>query len=337
MIRAFPKVDIAAEFFEIASDFRDPRDAVREAISNAFDAKANQITIEARIENFKGDDELVLELTDNGEGMVASEGDGAVPSLEAFFGLGHSTRRADPEAIGTKGHGTKTYFNSRRIEVWTWRDGNETYALMDEPRHFLAEKELPPYDYESKRASTEENAGTRIVVWGYNRNQTKGFSHDELRDFVLWWTKFGSVELELGHTANVQKELKLRGLGQKDWEALDFGHKFAKENFEIKKLRQKDAASPTKYFVKRWVAKDLPVKGFPHVSVDIAFYIEGDNAKDYNPMIRRRGRPVKEGMYPVEERYGLWACKDYIPVQRVTEWVARGQRVGTKYHAFVNC
>jgi len=337
MERAFPKVDSPAEFFEIVSDFRDPRDAVREAISNAFDAKAKQIAIEARIENFKGEDELVLQVTDDGEGMVPSAPDSTIPSLEAFFGLGQSTWDHDPETIGKKGHGTKTYFNSRRIEVWTWRDGKETYALMEEPRKFLAARQLPPYVYESKSTPTPNKTRTKIVVSGYNRNQTKGFSHDELRDFVLWRTKFGSVELELGRRANAGKKINLWGLGRKDWEVLDFGHKFAKENFDIKKLRERDSASPTKYFVKKWTATDLPVKGFPHITIDIVFYIEGDNAKDYNPMIRRRGRPGKEGMYAVEERYGLWACKDYIPVQPVTQWVAKGQRVGTKYHAFVNC
>ncbi len=337
MIRATPQVDPASEFFEIASDFRDPRDAVREAISNAFDAKASNITVEVQMKNFKGEEELVLEIEDDGQGMVPNGLDGTTASVEAFFSLGHSTRRGDPEAIGRKGHGTKTYFNSRSIEVTTWRDGNETSAVMEDPRSHLSQRQLPPYDYETKPCPPEKKMGTKIVVSGYNRNQTKGFGHDELRDFILWWTKFGSIEKELGLTANTGKKLVLRGLGQKTTEQLDFGHRFPPENFDIKRLKQKDSVSPTKYFVKRWVGKDLQVKSFPHVSLSVVFFIEGDNAKDYNPMIRRQGRPVKEGMYSVEERYGLWACKDFIPVQNITEWVAKGKRVGTKYHAFVNC
>jgi hypothetical protein len=70
----------------------------------------------------------------------------------------------------------------------------------------------------------------------------------------------------------------------------------------------------------------------------MVFYIEGDKAKGYNRMIRRQGVEVREGMYSVEERYGLLACRDYIPIQNVTEWVSRGQRAAsTKYHGFVNC
>ena len=40
-----PKVDATQEFIEIANDFSNPLDLVREAISNAYDAKASVIKI----------------------------------------------------------------------------------------------------------------------------------------------------------------------------------------------------------------------------------------------------------------------------------------------------
>jgi len=49
MQKGKPEVDAAAEFFEIVMDFRDPRDAIREAISNDFDAGATEISVRARI------------------------------------------------------------------------------------------------------------------------------------------------------------------------------------------------------------------------------------------------------------------------------------------------
>jgi hypothetical protein len=333
-----PSVNQIAEFFEIINDFRDPRDAVREAISNAFDAKATELSAEVKMADFLGDQALVLIFKDNGEGMVPSDPGLSTPSLDGFFGLGHSTRRGDKGTIGEKGHGTKTFFNSKRIEVTTWRDGVETYALMDNPRGELQQGRLPEYEWDdSKRAIPPDKTGTEVVIWGYNRNQRKGFSHHELRDFILWFTKFGSIELELGINHHKGKRLKLRGLGAETWEELLFGHQFACEDFNIKSLRQKDPGAPTKYFVKKWFEKGIPVKNFPDVHVDIVFYIEGDKAKEYNPMIRRQGRKKKEGMYAVEERYGLWACKDNLPIQRVNEWIAKGQRAITKYHGFVNC
>ena len=70
----------------------------------------------------------------------------------------------------------------------------------------------------------------------------------------------------------------------------------------------------------------------------MVFYVEGDRAKrSYNPMIRSRGRTPQHGMYRVEDRYGLWACRDYILIKRYNEWLGLGKRLETKYHAFVNC
>jgi hypothetical protein len=339
MQKGKPEVDAAAEFFEIVMDFRDPRDAIREAISNDFDAGATEISVRARIVPYRGQDELVLTFEDNGVGIEAESLDAGVPNLHAFFDLGRSTSRESPDRIGQKGHGTKTFFNSREIEVYSWRNGQETYAVMPEPRSRLAEKQIPEYDWEHRPCADPLKTGTTIVVKGYNQNRTQGFSHDELMDFIYWFTKFGSIEAELGLLTHATTKLTLQGLGRETPEVLEFGHRFpAKEQYDLKSLRREDAGSPTKYFVKKWCESGIPIKGFPHYSLDMVFYIEGDRAKSYNKMIRRQGAPVREGMYLVEQRYGLWAAKDYIPVQNLTEWIGRGQRAAsTKFHAFANC
>jgi hypothetical protein len=340
MEKGHPQVDAAAEFFEIVMDFRDPRDAIREGISNAFDAGAETVRVTAEIIPYQGQDELVLTLEDDGVGMKPEASCGEnTPDLKAFFSLGSSSSRNQQEKIGTKGHGTKTYFNSREIEVWTWRDGKEVYAVMSEPRVNLAQAKVPEYDWEEKAGPSVSKTGTKIVVHGYNQNRTKGFSHNELRDFIYWFTKFGSIESGLGIPGSKKRELYLRGLGQQTVDRLAFGHPFPpKEDHDLKSLRKLDPAAPTKYFVKKWCERNLPIKGYPQYFLDIVFYIEGDKAKGYNRMIRRQGVEIREGMYSVEERYGLWACKDFIPIQNVTEWVSRGQRAAsTKYHAFVNC
>lgn len=118
-----PTVDIASEFLEISSDFGDPREIIREAISNSFDAGAKTISITAIIDRSSGEDELVVSLEDDGEGMNEDQ-------LRLFFGLGLTNRkivdnlgRKVSKSIGEKGHGTKIYFNSRRIEVETVEAG----------------------------------------------------------------------------------------------------------------------------------------------------------------------------------------------------------------------
>src|SRR5437899_8013634 len=106
MKKTNPTFDQPATFFEIASDFRNPLDAVREAISNAFDATATEIHVRATMSDYKGEKELVLEFEDNGSGMQLDADDPKVPSVAAFFDLGHSTRRGAADKIGNKGHGT---------------------------------------------------------------------------------------------------------------------------------------------------------------------------------------------------------------------------------------
>lgn len=97
-----PKVDETQEFIEIANDFSNPLDLVREAISNSFDAAARKIEVLFSVVQESGEKILQIELKDDGEGMDRE-------GLQSFFDLGNSLRRNDSEAIGEKGHGTKVY------------------------------------------------------------------------------------------------------------------------------------------------------------------------------------------------------------------------------------
>ena len=116
-----PTVNQAKEFMEIASDFGQPLELLREAISNAFDAKATRIRLLFFTELIKGVHVLKIVIEDNGTGMDRE-------NLQAFFDLGNSPRHKEKTAaaegtanwpIGEKGHGTKVYFNSSKIAVFT--------------------------------------------------------------------------------------------------------------------------------------------------------------------------------------------------------------------------
>ncbi len=56
-------------------------------------------------------------------------------------------------------------------------------------------------------------------------------------------------------------------------------------------------------------------------------------------MIQERSRS-ETGRYKVSDRYGVWLCKDYIPIVRVNEWISgfgTGSNSLTLIHGFVNC
>ena len=68
-IEIAPAVNAEAEFLEIASDFGNPLEIIREGISNAFDARATEIRIHFSVEEVNGASALVIEIEDNGSGM----------------------------------------------------------------------------------------------------------------------------------------------------------------------------------------------------------------------------------------------------------------------------
>lgn len=333
MVEGTPEVVAAHEFLEITKDFTDPKDVIREAISNALDWEASRIQIEVTEDRNHPDEELIIEIKDDGIGISEDR-------LKAFFDLGNSVQRqgGTGHQIGNKGHGTKTYYNSRRIEVESKVANTTIHAVMDEPLRRLMNGQIPTYTY-SLRHETNSQTGTTIKIFHYDMSRNKrDFGHRILRDYVRWKTKFGSVEREFGIRDCERKTLMLQGLGQESFERIPFGHVFPSENCNIEAFRRTHRENWSEEFCKKWVFQHHQVIDNPGKYIDMVFYIEGDEAKrSYNDMIRVQRRPIEYGMYKVEDRYGLWVCKDYIPVKRYNEWLGLGKRLETKYHAFVNC
>ena len=324
-----PEVNSAQEFIEIAQDFSNPLDLVREAISNAFDAKAQSIVMDFSVITEYGEKLLKIEIKDDGKGMD-KEG------LKSFFDLGNSLNGQDDEAIGEKGHGTKVYFNSRKIEVVTVKDEIRYHAIMNEPKKSLFDHKIPSVQVSSEPAE-EAKSGTIITIFGYNNNRRDKFTHEQLKDYILWFTKFGSVEQQFGIDKNSGVELRLKGVDHDGFEDLKYGHVFPQESKRVSELFEDYLVDAPKWYCKR-IVKTGSLKNQPEVKYQAVFYVEGTRIKyDYNPMIRRSGYTAPEGSYTVQDRYGVWLCKDYMPIQRKNEWVTSKGSEYTRLHAFVNC
>lgn len=323
-----PKVDQAQEFVEIANDFANPLDLVRESISNAFDARATDIKIAFDVVKQYGENILQIAISDNGIGMNRD-------GLQSFFDLGNSLHRNDPAAIGEKGHGTKVYFNSDEIRVQTRQGGKAYDATMKNPYRKLFDREVPSVSVEEQES--ESPSGTTITITGYNRNRRELFTHEILKDHIHWFTKFGSVELIFGIREHKEAVLHLKGLGRNDFESLTFGHYFPADSRTIQDLFDTYLAEASKYYCRK-IIKQGHLKNFPEIKYDAIFAIEGNRVKqDYNPMLRRQGYSAPDKAYTVQERYGLWLCKDYIPIQRSNEWIGTRGSEYTRFHAFLNC
>jgi Histidine kinase-, DNA gyrase B-, and HSP90-like ATPase len=207
-----PTVDSAQEFIEIATDFSNPLDLVREAISNSFDAQATEIHISFSTARDAGESILITDIEDNGTGMDLA-------GLQAFFDLGNSLRRGDPSKIGDKGHGTKVYFNSSEIEVTTTREDTTYRAVMDRPFRTLHRREIPIVEV-TKQNTSGKLPGSHIRIKGYNNNRRDRFQQHLLKDYVMWSTKFGSFEGEFIGSPHATSKLLLKGLDVERWSRL---------------------------------------------------------------------------------------------------------------------
>lgn len=192
--------------------------------------------------------------------------------------------------------------------------------------------------------------GTTIRVVGYHQNTKNGLEHDRLRDFIVWFTRWGSWEPKLCTVANTTSievndlkhcSLLLRGLGKEpnrdDYEQVPFGHIFPPADCtDLRELRKKDDIDPLKHYVRTWAFQAAPLSKNPEKRVDFLFAIEGEGARrEYNNMLRRQGKTRLPGDYRSEERYGLWLGRDFVPIQRFNAWVSE-QSEYTRMHAFVN-
>ncbi len=327
-----PKVDHTQEFIEIANDFSNPLDLVREAISNSFDAAITGRKLIMRITfdviNVRGKNVLSIKITDNGQGMGKEE-------LQAFFDLGNSTKRNNIKAIGEKGHGTKVYFNSSYIKVSTCKNGTKLIAEVNEPYATLFDRRIPIIKVVEENC-TQEESGTEIFILEYNENQKSKFTQQILKDYIMWFSKYGSIDYQFGNF-KIDVELYLKGLNVDNEEKIEYGHFFPKESESIDKLFNKQLTKAPDYYCKR-ILKTGNLKNSPEIKFQAVFCIEGNKVKqEYNEMLRRPGYSAPQGSYTVQERYGLWLCKDYIPIQRKNEWITYKGSEYTKFHAFINC
>ncbi len=328
-----PQVNAEAEFLEIASDFGNPLEIVREAISNSIDAGAKSIRITFSVEEIDGAQTLVISVEDDGYGMTRQV-------LERdFWGLGFSRSRDDKTKIGEKGHGTKIYLRSEEVRVLTHSSEGAYESVCERPMRALTRRQAHQPKIRTV-SPTQEHTGTLIRIYGYNQNERSAFVQNVVKDYIIWFTKFGSIETELG--VDVLKDLKLhlKCLDADQFEEIAFGHYFPAENKDIDRLFEKYGSSAADLFVRRYVLKGERLKELPEVTYEGVISVEGDQVKrEYNPLIGERRRR-ETGRYRVADRYGLWLCKDYIPVQRINDWIVgfgTGSNSFTLLHGFINC
>ena len=367
------------ELYQIITDFGDPLEIFREGIQNSFDADATKIYIRVYEEMHLGGNKLIIEIIDNGHGICKENinvffdianstkvNDAFLPEGNKHGYKGHGSKvffNADQVTICSK---------TKDGEYWA---SSLDEPLKQIGEKGILEYSDPCDDPSSKNISlpTDWDSGfmVRIISPKYflTQHTHAQLNHKILRDYINWYTIFGTVETAYSDELKSKGvELYLCGLNlsnfknsyntieacdpvpvitydtgfNSDFEIVPLGHYFPPERKGEKELRKyADEIKSTKAwfdFYSRMVFNDEVVEG--GIKFRLIISIEGYEAKRrYDLLLSRKGVASDEGTHTDASRYGLWACKGGVPVEKVDDWIEGGRGVGTYTYmqAFVDC
>jgi hypothetical protein len=290
-----PQVNEVNEFIEIASDFEDPLEVIREALSNSYDADATQVDIKIEQDD-EGRNTLVIK--DDGHGMDEDD-------LSSFFDLGNSNK---DDAIGYKGHGTKIYYKSDKIRVETVKDGTRIESVMDQPWAKLNNRELPTYSVDT--TDVEEPSRTRIEVHGFRAGQgfdPQQLTYNKIEHYIKWKTIGGSTAWYFNddfHEMDITVELSPSIDDTRDPIKTDNRLKFPAENLD-----------PDGEFVAEEMCKHYPPRELTvtlddgcELTIEVVGMVGGKEARNKLPTYGKHSA-----------QFGIWLAKDHIKVERYND------------------
>nr|WP_285858332.1 ATP-binding protein [Bacillus safensis] len=332
--------------YEIANNFGNPLEFLREGISNAYDAEATTLFIDTYINERS---QLVIKLNDDGLGMSKET------IIKNFWGLGYTDKvKGSSQSIGEKSHGTLIFFRSEKVILETYHSSGAYRSVAEKPLKKLQQGELFDFSVE-EIPNNEGKTGTMITLIGFNQNVTENFKHAIMKDYMYWFTKLGSPQNELSHLGYTSKDFRvqLKGIDYmndglfNEYEECEFGHKFPDVTSDLRRLIKEKRENFHKYYVKKWVGiEKVSIIDEDNYESEIEYeyiiYIEGDAAKrQTNKALKPSGRKGENNLYRVADRYGVYIAKDFIPLQKITEWLPRmgdsSTTTTTLLHGFINC
>jgi len=310
-----PRVNTARAFFEIANNFSNNLEILREALSNSYDADATEvkITFELKYGTTPGlirAGKIIIKIEDNGTGMSSTpENSNECSALEAFFNLGDSNKNENQ--IGSKGHGTKIYYKSKKIKLNTWKDDKYIQAETEDEHLWktLCIPKLPSYHY--IETPDFKGKGTTIVIEDFLSNHNTFESIESLKDYILWYTIIGSFAPYFNK--NFKKmDVYLKSYYSNEFTKIDFGFKFPQENNSLN--------SGSKDFCKYIGPKSIsvPIETGKNVIVQIMGAWLGENKRNSIP--------------DTYWNMGLWLCKDFIKIKRENDLLEKIVGGGEYYY-----
>lgn len=370
------ELDAGYETYQIIKDFDNPIEIFREAFQNSLDEDASQVFCKVTEEQKLGTKDLIIDIWDNGTGL-RKENVPCFFGLAKSTKI--DSNKMPLGKVGYKGHGTKIYFNAERIEIFSKpkKDQPGWGVILEDPVKQIQEgniyrySEFIPKDRCSIALPNNFDTGFFVRIKNHRcfRTQYTVFvlNHLYLRDYSKWFTVFGAIKhlfgkntptahlylsgLNIEHFKNDFKELPIDPVpdfierGSTTYEKIPMGHYFPPSRPDDKNMaayaKKIDSSKSYSDYYSRQVYKET-VYLDNNISFNFIIHNEGYETKRmYDVLLSRRGRTSvdKNLQHTDAERYGLWACKGGVPIERVDDWIEGGRGIGTYtyMHAFIDC
>ncbi|HBF37022.1 MAG TPA: hypothetical protein DDW50_06845 [Firmicutes bacterium] len=362
------------ELYQIITDFGDPLEIFREAFQNAIDENATEVYCNVYELKKMSGSELIIDIWNNGNGLPKQK-------VACFFDLANSSKVDDnliplKGKLGYKGHGSKIFFNSRKVlitsktreEYWTV-ELNEPLKQIEQNNAIEYSSFKLPVDCGLELPITWEQ-GFFVRIIGhlhFNTQHTKyKLNHKNLRDYSKWYTVFGTIRTIFDEKLkNEGIKLYLHGLDIESFreeynsvidmdplpqfkiinniafEEIDLGHYFPMERYTDKTMKAYanliNSSKAYYEYYSKMIFKEK-VNCSDGTQFNLLINIEGYETKRcYDILLTRRGKSRTEISHTDSERYGVWACKGGVPVQKIDEWIEGAKGTYSFMQAFVDC
>ena len=382
-----PKVEIneGYELLQIIKDFGEPLEIFREAFQNAVDENAKNVFCKVyQDDDGYSEETLYIDIWNDGNPLEKDR----IPN---FFGLAKSTKvdvkkmRPLDGKLGYKGHGSKIFFNAQKVIICSKTKTEEWFVELNEPLTQIKKNgelnysEVFKCNEETIRLPENIEEGFLVRIINHksfpNGETFYKLDHRYLRDYILWYTIFGSIVVHFKNDS-ASEELKkkniclhLAGLGVDDFKKavktdksimMDPEPDFEDvngSNYEIIRLghilpdERKDKKSMKSYckqidekkdYYDFYSARFYTPKEIPGItSFKFLMSLEGyETKRTYDILLSKKGKQsqeLKKLVHSDSERYGFWVCKGGVPVEKVDSWIEGGKGVYSYVQAFIDC
>lgn len=370
------KINHSYQFMQVIMDFDDALEIFREAFQNSIDSEADTVLCKVYTQSAFGKDDLIIDIIDNGCGLERKNVDKFFNIADSTKIDDKMVRVSDKIGYKGHGakiflNSEKVIIASKSIlddthDIWAVTCNNPIRQLHD-TKELKYSGVLSLSDVDIKFPDEFCDSGFFLRIVNPERfksiNNRYKLNHLSIRDYTIWRTVFGTIRnnkayniklylhglgfgdfrREYEYKQNVEPKLEFTSFGYDVMEVINYGHYFPDECSDAKSL--KDAAtkaccgkSQMDYYSHRLSTPKNPIVCENDVNFSLVMNLEGyETKRKYNLCLVPRGKSIKDKIHYADETvYGLWACKDGIPIEKIDDWI-KGKGSYTYIHGFLDC